>query len=129
MKLVYDPEEIEFGEIVTLVLLDDTRIKAMKTETSFYPEGYCFEGSDYKDYRFANDVNYIIVDEDQDMIKMTDEIAQKCMELHSYTQLPNCEGCPLDGLVEKDYCYHDAFELWYSNVRKSKTRRDEYAKI
>ena len=66
MKLVYDPKEIEFGETVTLVLQNGRRIEAMKTETSFYPEGYCFEGSDYKDYRFENDVNYIIVGEDKD---------------------------------------------------------------
>ena len=45
------------------------------------------------------------------MVKMTDEIAQKCMELHSYTQLPNCDGCPLQGKVEQDYCYEDAMEL------------------
>ncbi len=45
------PENVVMGGIYNITLKNGNKIKAMATETYFYPEGWCFEGMDYLDYR------------------------------------------------------------------------------
>lgn len=44
-------ENVVMGGIYNITLENGNKIKAIATETDFYPEGWCFEGMDYLDYR------------------------------------------------------------------------------
>lgn len=48
------PKNVVMGGIYKITLKNGRKIKAMATETDFYPEGWCFEGIDYLDYRIKD---------------------------------------------------------------------------
>lgn len=54
------------------------------------------------------------------VVMMTLEIANTCKQLHKTGYLSSCDGCPLQGKVEQDYCYEDAMEL----LRDMEVRND-----
>lgn len=49
-----EPKTIVIGCIYNIQTKDNKNILAMATESSFYDEGWCFEGGNYLDYRIKD---------------------------------------------------------------------------